>query len=408
MEPSRGSRHLLARSLLALPALAQTTWHVDVHGSPPGSGTPADPYTSIQNAIVQASTVDGDTLLVHPGTYDELVNTLGKHLTLRSSAGPLATVITTSAPGTVVRLQATTPGSVLEGFSVTSSVAGSTGVRANSGTIRRCLVYGTDAGIRSDFDAWIEECTITGNGVGVRVQLFAGCAFLKNSIVWGNALDLEDATCCTTIDHCTIASLEDCSGPGGLGGLDPWFWNAAELDFHLRPGSNAIDAGNPSDPHDPDGSVIDVGALTYDPTYAPPPTVYCTAKTNSLGCVPSIAGVGTASASGSPFTITCVQELSHKLGLLFYGYAPKAAAYQGGWLCVQSPVHRTGVMDSGGTIGVDDCSGVYAFDFDALIQGGTDPSLAAGEIVYAQFWSRDPSASFTTVRSDGLRFGIAP
>jgi len=37
-----------------------------------------------------------------------------------------------------------------------------------------------------------------------------------------------------------------------------------------------------------------------------------------------------------------------------------------------------------------------------------DPALITGTIEYAQFWSRDPGVSFATVRSDALRFGIAP
>ncbi len=81
---------------------------------------------------------------------------------------------------------------------------------------------------------------------------------------------------------------------------------------------------------------------------------------------------------------------------------------QGGYLCVQSPVHRTALLDSGGNVGPNDCSGAYTFDFNAWMASGEDPALVAGTMVYAQFWSRDSGASFNTIRSDGLRFGIAP
>jgi len=94
--------------------------------------------------------------------------------------------------------------------------------------------------------------------------------------------------------------------------------------------------------------------------------------------------------------------------MLFFGFAPLAAAYQGGWLCVQSPMCRTPVQLSGGSPGVDDCSGAYSFDFNAHIQSGVDAALVPGALVYAQFWSRDPGASFNTNLSDALRFGIAP
>lgn len=46
---------------------AQQLWHVDVDGTPPGTGTASDPCTSVQYAIDQASTQSGDTLLLAPG-----------------------------------------------------------------------------------------------------------------------------------------------------------------------------------------------------------------------------------------------------------------------------------------------------------------------------------------------------
>jgi len=391
--------------------VAQTTWYVDVNATAPGLGTQVSPYASIQYAIDQSSTVGGDTLLVLPGTYVEQVDTHGKLLTLKSSAGPLATMLTTGLAGVVVRLGNNTGGvATLDGFSVTGSApSGNTGILARSGRIRRCLVYGTNVAVHSEFDCYVEECTLTGNLTGIHTLLFAGCVIGSNSIVWGNTVDVQDDVHCATFDHCVIATKLNNDGELlDLGGADPRFWDAARLDLRLRPGSSAIDAGNPAAPHDPDGSVIDVGAVTYDASYAPAPTVYCTAKTNSLGCAPAIGASGHASASGAAFSITCANELNNKLGLLFYGLTPQNALYQGGYLCVSSPVRRTPVTDSLGNVGVDDCSGEYTFDFDALLQSGDDPALVAGELVYAQFWSRDPGSSYTTNRSDALSFGIAP
>ena len=42
---------------LAPLASAQTTWYVDVSGTPPGTGSAADPYTSIDYALNQPATV---------------------------------------------------------------------------------------------------------------------------------------------------------------------------------------------------------------------------------------------------------------------------------------------------------------------------------------------------------------
>ena len=82
--------------LLAAPALAQTTWHVDASAAGPGTGSAQDPFPSIQTAIAQPATLDGDTVLVHPGTYTELVDLLDKQLVLRSSGGAALTTIDVS------------------------------------------------------------------------------------------------------------------------------------------------------------------------------------------------------------------------------------------------------------------------------------------------------------------------
>jgi hypothetical protein len=50
-------------------ASAQSTWRGDDGATPPGNGTLASPYASIQYAIDQPTTIDGDLVLVAPGTY---------------------------------------------------------------------------------------------------------------------------------------------------------------------------------------------------------------------------------------------------------------------------------------------------------------------------------------------------
>jgi len=139
------------------------------------------------------------------------------------------------------------------------------------------------------------------------------------------------------------------------------------------------------------------------------PLVYCTAKTHSNGCVPQIGWMGTPSASaGSGFLVTSTNTLDNKSGLLFYStFGPKALAYQGGWLCVKSPTVRTSLQNSGAP-GTPPCSGEFSFDFNAHIASGSNPSLVPGVQVWAQYWSRDPQASFQTNRSDALAFHICP
>lgn len=402
---------IAAALFLAASAGAQTTWYVDVHAPAPGAGTQQSPYASIQYAHNQATTVNFDTLLVAPGVYDEhLVVT--KRVTIRSSAGPLSTSIRPTTAGTAVKLNGAADHyqqTVLEGFAVHSANTGNQAtVSATSGTMRGCIVIGNGhgTGARTDYDLAIEACTITGHEIGAQ-SAYVNFIYGRNNIVFGNSVYDVDIANADFSQYC-------CYGTGffwstvGLVTSDPMLRDPAGHDFHLLAGSPCIDAGDPAWPLDPDGSRADIGALAFDAAHVPF-AVYCTAKTNSQGCVPSIGATGTASATAAaPFTITCGNELNNKLGLLFYGHAQQAAAYQGGWLCVASPVQRTPVADSLGNPGADDCSGVYTFDFNARIQSGVDAQLSLGAQIFAQYWSRDPASSFTTNRSDAISFTIAP
>ena len=139
------------------------------------------------------------------------------------------------------------------------------------------------------------------------------------------------------------------------------------------------------------------------------PAAYCTAKTNSLGCVPAIGSSGSPSmSSASPFSVTATNVLNHKNGLMFYGFAAATAPFQDGTFCVTPPTQRTPIQDSAGSSSGDDCSGSYSFDMNARIQSGVDPNLTAGALVFCQYWSRDPASASTTGLTNGLAFSICP
>ena len=155
--------------------------------------------------------------------------------------------------------------------------------------------------------------------------------------------------------------------------------------------------GNTSQP-------LHFGPIVVDTT---PVSTYCTSKVNSQGCLPAIGWVGSApsASAGSGFDVIATNTLDNKNGLFFYGYAPKASQFQGGWLCVQAPIKRTGVQSSGGT---SPCGGQFTYDFNAHIASGIDPNLMAGTTVYGQYWSRDPQSSFNTNRTDAIQMTICP
>ncbi|MCY3002686.1 MAG: hypothetical protein NTV21_12865 [Planctomycetota bacterium] len=139
-------------------------------------------------------------------------------------------------------------------------------------------------------------------------------------------------------------------------------------------------------------------------------TTYCSAKVNSLGCTPQIGWSGVPSATGSsPFVISASNVLNQKSGLLFYGATGRIAkAFQGGTLCVRSPVRRTPVRVSGGSLGAPDCSGSFALDFTPYLQGSVGPGFGFGDTVNVQWWYRDPQSSFSTGLTDALEFQARP
>lgn len=89
---------------LAAPARAQTTINV-----------PAD-YATIDGALEAAS--PGDTVLVDPGTYPELLDFRGKDVVVASTGGAAVTIVDGRRRGTVVTFQGEGPGAVLSGFTI--------------------------------------------------------------------------------------------------------------------------------------------------------------------------------------------------------------------------------------------------------------------------------------------------
>jgi hypothetical protein len=96
--------------------------------------------------------------------------------------------------------------------------------------------------------------------------------------------------------------------------------------------------------------------------------------------------------------------------MLFYGTSGRAAyPWNGGTLCVEPPLRRTPLLNSGGSPpGVANCSGVFARDFNAWVSTSQDPTLFPGQHVRAQYYARDPAAPSHVNLSDAVEFYLEP
>ena len=386
---------------LALPGAAQTTWHVDVHATPPGNGSAASPYTSIQYAILQPTTHSFDTLLVAPGTYIENIHidSSGPYVHILASGGPAVTELRALNPGLANAFLET---GTIEGFTVTGNHSrGINGGALNLGNGRavRCVVRDNLGLAVFSYSGSLLGCTIVG---GIFVECF-GAIQMRNTIVTGS---FSPGCLGNVINYCAGSALPN-SGVGNHIG-DPLLWNFPGAEHLLAPGSPCIDAGDPSSPPDPDGSPADIGAIPFDAAFDPNPTLFCTAKTTSLGCVPQIGFQGFATFQGEvPFVVSATGVHPGSPGLLFYGPGAHFLPFQGGWHCVQLPTPRVGVQVAGGS-GL--CGGTYSFDFAAHLAAGASNFVTPGVTLACQWWGRDAQdpTGFGTTLTDALLFSVVP
>lgn len=144
-------------------------------------------------------------------------------------------------------------------------------------------------------------------------------------------------------------------------------------------------------------------------------TIQCTAKLNSVGCLPAIFAVGIPSATAtSGFSVRATKLLNNMPGLMIYGTTGGVSIpFQGGTLCVATPVFRAPGMNSGGSAVGSDCTGVLNLDVNAFAHGlaGGTPQAALtvpGTVVDCQFWARDTgfSAPNNSQLSNSLRYTV--
>jgi hypothetical protein len=176
-------RSLLVRSLLASATLAlgsasaQTTIHV-----------PAD-WPTIQAAILAA--VDGDTVLVAPGTYVEELDYLGKAITVASESGATATILA-NVNSAVTFQNDEGPGSILRGFTVTGNNSGRAAIHGpgTSPRIVQCEIRGnrTSSTLAAGVfcDGTLVDCVVEDNHNGNGTGGVAGALTLQRCLLRGN------------------------------------------------------------------------------------------------------------------------------------------------------------------------------------------------------------------------------
>ncbi|MDA3814666.1 MAG: T9SS type A sorting domain-containing protein, partial [Candidatus Cloacimonetes bacterium] len=245
---------------------------------------PAD-QPNIQAGIDAATNTD--TVLVQPGTYFENINYYGKNITVASLFLTTqdityisSTIMNGNSTGSVVTFENSENSSaVLCGFTITNGAAtygGGIYCEGSSPSLVNLIIsdnfaFGTIAyggGIHCYYFAnpTIVNVTISDNlamysGGGISSENYSFPSLI-NSILWNNTPD-EIYTIMSSVTA-TYSDIE--GGWTGEGNIDsdPLFEDPFNGNYHLTENSPCIDAGDPSSPLDPDGTIADMGAFYYD------------------------------------------------------------------------------------------------------------------------------------------------
>ncbi len=178
---------LTTLALVACASAPMTDWFVDDDAQGPGTGTMADPYSTIQAAVDAATTLDGDTIIVLDGIYRESVFIDAKRVNIHASPAAAVTVERTASDETALTIRAiSSPGISIRGITFADGSSSSSG--------DGCAVDLLAA------DVTLEDCHITGN---------RGDGFLPAGIrVAGGSLQMTD---------CTVERNDGGQFAGGLG-----------------------------------------------------------------------------------------------------------------------------------------------------------------------------------------------
>lgn len=151
--------------------------------------------------------------------------------------------------------------------------------------ISKCLIYNNQAysaggGIFAEVEVIMDvvNCTIShnyapsGGGIEIRdsdIELINSIISFSGSgealAVRGNPrIEIEYSDLFGNADGDWTGPIADLLGQYGNISLDPLFIDTLNADLHLTENSPCVDAGDPSFPYDPDGTIADIGAFYFD------------------------------------------------------------------------------------------------------------------------------------------------
>jgi len=139
------------------------------------------------------------------------------------------------------------------------------------------------------------------------------------------------------------------------------------------------------------------------------PLSYCQGKVSTSGCVARLTtsdpGAQPVSGAGD-YRLLLIDAEGRKNGLFFASVSGKATIpFQGGTLCMNPPLARGPVLNTGGGLG--QCNGSFGLvinDGDPLPPNGSGLDAGPGGVSLMQAWMRDPQNpdGFGTALSDAI------
>lgn len=225
------------------------------------------PYRTINKALEQVVPGRGDTVLVRPGRYDEIIIVPPATAVIAESGAGETSIIGNAALSE--NLVSLTGGAVFSGFTVGPTKGnGLLVANGQSAAVRNCAFHSSGRGVAVDAGATLTlmNSTFHGNEVSVIVEAGGAIADARNNIFSADSVGIF------LNEGATLGGGYNCffgNGPTVSGGTpavtdfraNPQFVDAANQNFHVKAGSAMRDNGDPDvEFNDLDGSPNDLGA----------------------------------------------------------------------------------------------------------------------------------------------------